>query len=115
MGRETCCVTRNTHHASPSVENEHSVIRHPITRLQVAVRVVEGFDLYDVRFADFVDEVGGDFVEMILADLHTIEVPDAFDAKLDALVGGGVERLERFGNERLGHFVALRHDEMLLT
>src|SRR5580765_2256458 len=57
---------------SALVEDEHSVIGHPITRFQIAMRVIEGFDLDDVRLAYLVDEVRHHLVEMVLAHLHAI-------------------------------------------
>src|SRR6266516_2823577 len=107
--------TRSEPRSSPFVKNEHPVVHHPVARLQVSVGIIESVDLHDVLFAHLVEKIGQDFIEMILANLHAIEVPDALDAKLDALVSGGLERLERLADQRLGGPFMLRHRRMLLS
>src|SRR5688572_3959733 len=71
---------------SALVEDKHAVVRYPITRLEVAMRVVERLHLHDILLPNLVQEVGHHFVEMILAHFHAIVVTDAFGAKLDSLV-----------------------------
>src|SRR5262245_36503395 len=71
------------------VEDEYAVVRHPITRLQIAMGIIEGLDLDDVRLADLGQKIGDHLVEMIFADLDTVRMANAFGAQNDAFVSGG--------------------------
>src|SRR5688572_17164866 len=78
------------------------------------MRVIEGLDLDDVLLANLVQESRHYFVEVILAHLHAVIVPDALRAKLDSLVCRGFERLQRLADERFGGSLALRNGKVLL-
>lgn len=90
---------------SAFVDDEHAEVVHQLVGAQVDVAVVHGGDGDDVGFPDFVEEIGDDFFESIVADFEAVGAADAADPDellaWRGLLGGG-EGLGGFLNEDFG-------------
>lgn len=69
-------------------------------------------DADHVRLAHFFQELGQDLVKVILADLHTIGAPDGFNAEMNSVRTGGIQRGEGLADKDLGRVLMDRHRKM---
>src|SRR5450759_1148851 len=64
------------------VNDHHGVFGHQFLRADVEMRVTERIDADDVRLANLHQEGRHHLVELVMADLDAVRVPDGFDVDL---------------------------------
>src|SRR5438093_266863 len=74
-----------------TVNNQHSVVGHPVARGQIHMRVIEGADADNIGLAHFLKEPCYCFIKMILSNFDVVGVPDCLDAELYAFLGCSFE------------------------